>query len=262
MQADRQLRLSDLLGTALALRQRENPDEFEQAVMGLAEARCRGASPSAVVLNRLGARSWGGIGLTGAMVIGLGLMGGGEAARTEARTPTPRTWQEIEAARELEQQRGNSAAFAGVPDMRRIKPGTGTDDADPLKSGVTEPAPASANSDAANSGQSTADHMATSQDGTGAGDATSASKGGEHSKTNPLAGGAGHTDSGGNTHAGGGGAAATGGKRRQWDRREHDRERQPRSAPTSAGVARGRMGWGSGGGARGDPEWGGARCPT
>src|SRR5258706_3573545 len=43
MEADRQLRLSDLLGTALALRRESAVDEIGLTVLAMAEARCRQA---------------------------------------------------------------------------------------------------------------------------------------------------------------------------------------------------------------------------
>ncbi len=44
------------------------------AVLAMADARCREISPSSVVLNRLGVRAWGGIGLASALMIAIGLI--------------------------------------------------------------------------------------------------------------------------------------------------------------------------------------------
>jgi hypothetical protein len=81
MEADAQLDLADLLGTALQLRQSGDKrdglprDPWQLAVSATAEARCRGLSPGSVILNRLGARAWGGIGLATAFVLALGMIG-------------------------------------------------------------------------------------------------------------------------------------------------------------------------------------------
>jgi hypothetical protein len=76
MEADRQLLLADLLGTALAVRARGSADPWEASVLGVAEARCRELSPSAVLLHRLGARAWGGISLATALVLAVALLAG------------------------------------------------------------------------------------------------------------------------------------------------------------------------------------------
>jgi hypothetical protein len=73
LEADRQLGWADLLGSALLMRKRAGNDPFAAAVMAAADARCRQAAPSALVFNRLGARTWGGIGLASALVLVLGL---------------------------------------------------------------------------------------------------------------------------------------------------------------------------------------------
>jgi hypothetical protein len=69
MEADRQLELADLLGTAVGVREaRAGEGPWEQTVLALAEATTRRHTPSQVLLNRLGARAWGGIGLAAALV--------------------------------------------------------------------------------------------------------------------------------------------------------------------------------------------------
>jgi hypothetical protein len=74
-EADRQLRLDDLLGTSLVLRAahaaRRAPDPWAGNILALAEDRCRRTSPSAVLFHRLGARAWGGISLSAALVLTL-----------------------------------------------------------------------------------------------------------------------------------------------------------------------------------------------
>jgi hypothetical protein len=75
MEIDRQLGLADVLSTALTMKTcgigaATVPDEaFARAVIADADARLRGVSPSLLVLNRLGARAWGGIGLAMALVL-------------------------------------------------------------------------------------------------------------------------------------------------------------------------------------------------
>lgn len=73
MEADRQLGWADLLGSALAVGDRSD-DSWARAVTLAADERCRGTAARAVILNRLGARAWGGIGLAGALALIVGLM--------------------------------------------------------------------------------------------------------------------------------------------------------------------------------------------
>jgi hypothetical protein len=70
-EADRQLRLADLLGSALAV-----PDTADWAdlIRSQADAVCRRLSPSDVVLSRLGVRVWGGAGLASALLCALALL--------------------------------------------------------------------------------------------------------------------------------------------------------------------------------------------
>lgn len=72
MEADRQLNWSDLLSTALT--QQYQDDEFAQAVLVMAEARCRNVSPSLVAMNHWGVRGWSGVGLAIALVLTAGMM--------------------------------------------------------------------------------------------------------------------------------------------------------------------------------------------
>ena len=71
-EADRQLETSDLLSTALAVQ--HNPDPWAGAVIASADRWSQTAAPSSVILNRLGARAWGGIGLATALVLVLTLL--------------------------------------------------------------------------------------------------------------------------------------------------------------------------------------------
>jgi hypothetical protein len=206
MEADQQLRLSDLLGTALALRRESAVDEIGRTVLAMAEARCAQASPSAVVLNRLGTRSWGGIALAGALVLGVSLMGGKDRSEARAAAAAPRTWQEIEAA----QEKDNVARFASTPDLRRAKSGGGDDD-DPLNSPAV-PQEQSSGSVAAN--EASRNGAGGAQEGSGAGAGQSASKGGTATPRNSVAGGNAKTNGTvGETSGGGGGTASEGGNK-------------------------------------------------
>jgi hypothetical protein len=75
MEADRQLGLQDLLGTALHLCDRSGSAPSQDScawcktIVALADARARQLRPSAVALRRLGVRAWSGIGLSAALVL-------------------------------------------------------------------------------------------------------------------------------------------------------------------------------------------------
>jgi multisubunit Na+/H+ antiporter MnhB subunit len=93
MQADQQLGLKDLLGTALSL-QTADPEPWGAAVLAVANARCEQLKQRAVLLNRISARAWGGIGLSAAGALTLALFFGAAtdsraaATRSEASAPT------------------------------------------------------------------------------------------------------------------------------------------------------------------------------
>ena len=73
-EADRQLKLSDLLATAYA--QRGGDDAWQRMIVALADDRCRSLSPAAVVVHRYGGRAWGGIGFSAALGLTLALLSG------------------------------------------------------------------------------------------------------------------------------------------------------------------------------------------
>jgi hypothetical protein len=87
MEFDRQLNLHDLLSTALL----SPADDFGGAVRAMANAACRKHSSSDVVLNKLGRRAWGGVGLAWAMVIVVSLLAtqsnSSQAEQTGANSP-------------------------------------------------------------------------------------------------------------------------------------------------------------------------------
>ncbi|MEA2707979.1 MAG: hypothetical protein QOF78_580, partial [Phycisphaerales bacterium] len=72
IEADRQLNLSDLLATAYA--QRDSDDPWHLIVVAIADQRCRALAPSTVVVHRYGGRAWGGIGLAAASGLTLALL--------------------------------------------------------------------------------------------------------------------------------------------------------------------------------------------
>jgi hypothetical protein len=71
MEADRQLGLADLLSTALSVGGASATDPWSRTVVAIADDRCRRHTPSEVLLNRLGSRAWGGIGLATALALTL-----------------------------------------------------------------------------------------------------------------------------------------------------------------------------------------------
>ena len=87
-EADRQLDLADLLATAWVIaRDRDSlRDPFARAVLLSAEARAASLSPASVVLNRLGARTWAGVGLSSALALTLALLSANPIA-SQAEAP-------------------------------------------------------------------------------------------------------------------------------------------------------------------------------
>lgn len=205
MEADRQLKLHDLLGTALLLERSSSPDEIEQMVISQAQASCSQFSPAAVVLHRLGARGWGGIGLAAALVGGLYLMGP-DTSRAEAHaSSSPKSWQEAE----LENEKANATHLLSTPDMRRQREGGGTDD-DPPKPDSANTEESTADATAANTSQTAHNEAGANQEGTGAGAAQSASKP-NPAKTTDAASGVSRMNSQGTDSAGGGGTSTENG---------------------------------------------------
>jgi hypothetical protein len=89
VEADRQLDLADLLATAWHLEQRASSDEFEQTVLLLAEQQASALRPASVILNRLGMRAWGGIGLAGALVLTVAILSANPLDTQAAFSPLP-----------------------------------------------------------------------------------------------------------------------------------------------------------------------------
>jgi hypothetical protein len=71
MEADRQLNLHDLLGTAAGAGSKDDSNPWLRTVLALADEQCRRHTPAQVVLRRYGSRAWGGIGLAASLVLTL-----------------------------------------------------------------------------------------------------------------------------------------------------------------------------------------------
>jgi hypothetical protein len=137
-EADRQLDLADLLSTALAMalatRARGPADPWADVVLVTAEARCRDLSANDVILNRFGARAWGGIGLAGALVLTLSLMSANPRASVAVVTPgsSPERLEDAEQARDAAQRAPSRSAAQSRRDVghsRGPDSATTTDDA-------------------------------------------------------------------------------------------------------------------------------------
>ena len=71
IEADTQLHLSDLLGTAWSILSAKGSktDAWQQIIVSQAEARSRQTSPAQVWFNRWGGRAWGGVGLAAVLAV-------------------------------------------------------------------------------------------------------------------------------------------------------------------------------------------------
>ena len=212
-EVDRQLRLADLLGTAVTLRAHDADDAMAGAVLALADARCRATTPATVVLHRFGARGWGGIGLALAFVAGLNLLGP-EATHSANRDSARATsWGDVEAVRD--EDAGRAARQAAAPDLRRARTGNGSDEDATPPTAIADERSGSPN---AAQGTGSADQGAGggSKDGTGAGAGRSASgKPGDQVITAKPGDAQNPTKNG--MAAGGGGAGTPAGPTRQGD---------------------------------------------
>jgi hypothetical protein len=73
IEADRQLGLHDLLGTAVLLHQNPQHSQWDTAFADYADDRCKALSPSAIIARRIGLRGWAGAGILGALLLTLSL---------------------------------------------------------------------------------------------------------------------------------------------------------------------------------------------
>ena len=75
MEVDRQLDLHELMSSVLlSERSKEADSQWHAALVAAADARCRAITPGQLALHRLGARSWGGIGLAMALSLVVSVM--------------------------------------------------------------------------------------------------------------------------------------------------------------------------------------------
>lgn len=73
LEADRQLNLHDLLGTIHLLANHPS-DPWRESLATISDNQCRALHPSAVIVNRLGLRSWSGVGILTALLLSIGLL--------------------------------------------------------------------------------------------------------------------------------------------------------------------------------------------
>ena len=168
LEVDRQLGWADLLGSALAVGEGTG-DPWAQAVTASADARCRGISPSSVILNRLGARAWGGIGLAASLVVTLGLLPTYPTLSEAREERPPAPLHSLLASRANEHSSfkaapgGRRAARAEEPqDANATREGSGSDVAPDQKTGspgaeLTRPPRADGNLEEQGSGSSRTD---------------------------------------------------------------------------------------------------------
>ena len=95
-EADRQLRLSDLLATALTVNAGPRDSDRDPAarawlgaVMSMADAACARHTPSEVILHRLHARAWGGIAVAAGLVLTVAVLTTPDPAARAATAATP-----------------------------------------------------------------------------------------------------------------------------------------------------------------------------
>lgn len=169
MEADRQLGWADLLGSALAVDGRSS-DPWAAAVQSAADERCRATRARSVILNRLGARAWGGIGLAGALVLVLALV------------PTYSTPSQAEedgqlstAALQAEGAQQPPPTISSVAQRRRTVPQQEPEDTNRVTSGADPAEPDHSRADHLQRAQATPPHSA--------GQADSQARGGGESHT-------------------------------------------------------------------------------
>lgn len=92
IRADGQLRLDDLLGTAVGLQRAAQPDAtWTASLLQIADVACAGKSPREILLHRLGARAWGTIGLAVAMALTVSLLFSSEGTSSPQQRSTGAT---------------------------------------------------------------------------------------------------------------------------------------------------------------------------
>ncbi len=122
MEADRQLKLSDLLSTALACRETNEP--WGNVVIAQADRKAKEIGANDIILQRLGVRAWGGIGVTTAIAIVLVVMAA-EPDRVTAGKPVATNSAISEIATTTTELQSATAAASAV--KQSVKPGVSQD---------------------------------------------------------------------------------------------------------------------------------------
>jgi len=178
VEADRQLDLADLLATAWQLEKSPTKEDFEEAVLLLANDRAATLQPRSVVLHRMGIRAWSGIGLAGALVLTVAIFTANpidtEAATSPFFSPTATNKTQGDQKHTVAT---NDSPSAHRPNISADHPG-----------GEDDPLPGTGNTDTTtktSSGQGI-DTQTTNPNGAGTGSGQSAFK---PEKSNPLSNG-------------------------------------------------------------------------
>jgi hypothetical protein len=171
IESDRQLNLADLLATAISIRQR---DEWSDAVIAMADARCAHLAPRQILFNRLGVRAWGGIGLSAAIVLTLAILSS-NAVITQAIAQA--------SGRAPQANASNPAAREEMLSVAR-EPSRVAHPAQPSDEDHSQ-IPSRAETHTKNSESTAANHNVTSTDGSGAGQANTEAT--NHAGMNPSA---------------------------------------------------------------------------
>ncbi|HVT89837.1 MAG TPA: hypothetical protein VHD56_13365 [Tepidisphaeraceae bacterium] len=124
MMADQQLGLHDLLSSTLR-KQSWGDEGFRRIVFAQAEVLCSARSPNELIVQRLGGRAWGGIGIASALVMTLAMMSSqpGMTAARDVTIPAHSADQTNELAGKKTEQRAESQlAQSAVRQNRPLKP--------------------------------------------------------------------------------------------------------------------------------------------
>ena len=132
MLADQQLRLHDLLGTAVLLARSgmATADAWQTTVLALADARCRELSPSDVLFRRWGGRAWGSTGLLVTLAMTLAFLSVEPAPTAARQTAASFNLSPSQSVHNLiERENANGPAASSVP--RPFRPSPSVEDRDP-----------------------------------------------------------------------------------------------------------------------------------
>ena len=208
-EADRQLQLADLLGTALTVRKRSRESDRDagagpwlQSVLAVADETCRRHTPSEVILHRLNARAWGGIAVAAALVTSLAALTTQQpTARAAASRARHSAYGGIDPLRQPERAHQIDVTRTGGGLSRAHPQGTGPDSGQARGAGSLPDSPA-----AASSSENPSRVTATGDTGAGGGTGRARTPRGDDKRI-PLAPSS--APSNGKQPAGGSGAAAT-----------------------------------------------------